>query len=140
MPLPDSNTLVVAVDESLFAEEDPSSIKACNSVYLKVEAAILGKGLIVPSHLKGGCDEDWGVYSECSDGINHYVIAIGYYVDDPDRTDLIAIKYHKKIKKWHRLWCCHVDCDDSDAIHKVMADVAKKYSFHFHESEKTIEK
>ena len=56
--------VVVNVPETHFAEKDDISLAAGKYVCTKLEAHLVQNGYSIPARIRGGCDEDWGVYFE----------------------------------------------------------------------------
>lgn len=54
--------LIVSVPDEHFPEDDDICLTAGNFVCSKLETHLIRHGHSIPDWIRGGCNEDWGVY------------------------------------------------------------------------------
>ncbi len=89
--------VVVKVPEEHFSDEDDICLQAARYVCSRLEHRLLRAGHQIKDWLRGGCEEDWGVYYESVFRDQRFQYLIVFFPDErgPEQG-LIAVQFHHK--------------------------------------------
>ena len=113
--------VVVTVPEEHFPDEDDICLTAGNFVCAILESHLSQRGHSIPDWIRGGCDEDWGVYfqSKLNETTFEYYIC---FLPGPQNTtqNQMLIQYHVRLPFLKRLFGKPVDLLPDDPMHSTM--------------------
>lgn len=121
--------IVVTVPDEYFSDDDDISLKASNFVCHQLESHLVQRGHIIPDWLKGGCDEDWGVYFESLWNETRYQYEIGFWGGpEGDPQQQMIIQYDVLIPFLKRIFRKPVHLSFDDGMHETMRAFGKLFS------------
>jgi hypothetical protein len=71
--------VVVRVPEKYFSDNDDICLQASKFVCSRLESHLIGHGHKIPNWVRGGCEEDWGVYFESQRDGQTFDYAVGFF-------------------------------------------------------------
>jgi hypothetical protein len=115
--------VIVAVPEEFFPDDDDICLTACNFVCARLESHLVRHGHSIADWIKGGCEEDWGVYYESQRDTERFAYAISFFpVATGERQCYITVQYRLKVSFLKRLFRKRSQLGSEHPLHKTMEE------------------
>ena len=121
--------VIVSVPLEWLSDDDPSCLAAGSQVCSRLESHLEEHGHTIDSWIRGGCEEDWGVYYESRrDGERpEYTINFFPHYTDEGLPQMI-LQYHPKTPWYRRLVGRWLAFAAGDPMHDTMEAFGKKFA------------
>ena len=121
--------VVVGVPEELFSDKDEICLNASRFVCARLEQHLIMHGHTIDEWIRGGCDEDWGVYFESKLNSETFDFSISFFPnpvpDDPSSS--IIVQYQLKVPFMRRLFGRVSSLEPDHPIHQTMREFAQTF-------------
>ena len=118
--------LIVRLPSEYFLVDDELCHATGTHIAQELETHLEKHGHTIPDWVKGGCEEDWGVYLESEKGDSRYQYAIGFFPDSDDGRTM-AVHYERKVGFWRKLLRGCPPLEIHDPIHDAMRSFGARY-------------
>ena len=120
--------VIVRVPEEYFSDDDDICLTAGNYVCSRLESHLIANKHSIPDWIRGGCEEDWGVYfkSQWNDQSFDYAICFAP-ADSGEEQYWMMIQYHlipRLFAKWRKL---QTSLGADHALHRTMQVFAETF-------------
>lgn len=120
--------VVVSVPAEHFPDDDALCLTAGKFVCARLETFLLEKGHRIAEWVRGGCDEDWGVYFETQRGSDTFEYSICFFptLSHTPQTHMM-IQYHPKTPFLRRLFATPHRLDANHYMHETMREFGQTF-------------
>lgn len=116
-----------AIAVSVPDEEDDIALTAARFVCSRLESHLLKNGHAVEDWIKGGCDEDWGVYYESQRGDDRIAYSIGFFPGIENADNQMFVQYDLKIPFFKAIFRKAKILKSDDQMHETMRSFGKLF-------------
>lgn len=120
--------LLVRLPAEFFSDSDHLCLTAGTHIAQELGSHLEKHGHTIPVWVRGGCEEDWGVYLESEEADSRYQYAVGFFPDSNDSRTM-AVHYERKVGFWRRLLRGCPPLEIHDPIHDAMRSFGTRYEF-----------
>ena len=121
--------VVVSVPDEYFPDDDDICLTAGKFVCTGLEAHLGRHGHTIPDWVKGGCDEDWGVYFESHRGDDVFEYHICFFPDSSNEIQCqMIVQYRLKQPFLRSLFKKPKQLDAGDVMHDIMREFGQVFT------------
>jgi hypothetical protein len=121
--------VVIRVPDECFPDDDDICLTASRFVCSRLESHLIQHGHTIADWIRGGCDEDWGVYLESQCDAQTFEYIIGFFPSPSGETqNHIVVQYHLKVPFLKRLFKKREMLDADHRLHESMREFGKTFA------------
>jgi hypothetical protein len=121
--------VVVRVPDEYFPDDDDICLTAGNFVCSRLETHLIRHGHSIADWIRGGCEEDWGVYFESEFDAERFDYAICFFpVPGDEEQYQMVIQYRRKYPLRKRLLSKPRQLEADHHLHKTMKQFGKTFN------------
>ncbi len=120
--------VVVSVPEEYFSDDDDICLGAGKFVCARLESHLIRTGHSIPDWVKGGCEEDWGVYYESHRDSERFDYAICFFDVSKDEVQReMLVQYGRRIPFLKSLFTKPDPLGPNHHLHHTMQEFGKTF-------------
>jgi hypothetical protein len=121
--------VIVKVPGDYFPDDDDIALTAGKFVCSRLESHLVHHGHSIPEWVRGGCDEDWGVYFESQKHGERFDFAICFFGNPVGEfQDQMIVQYGPLTPFLKSLFKRPTDLGEGHHLHKTMDEFGKSFS------------
>ncbi len=121
--------VVVSVPEEHFPDDDDICLTAGKFVCRRLESHLIQYGHTIADWIRGGCEEDWGVYFESQRDDEVFAYMICFFPDAVGKVQcLMAVQYYLKIPFLKRFFKRPAQLGNDHHLHQTMQEFGNTFS------------
>src|SRR5690606_35827460 len=122
--------VIVGGPSDFSSEGDDLSLTTGRLVCTRLGDHLTRNGHTIPEFVKRGCDDDWGVYFESTDGEETFQFYIGYFPGDK-RTDpgMMFVRYYLKRPFLELLFSEPERTPPRHSLHATMKEFGEAFAY-----------